>query len=242
MKTLLETLIRRRNPQFKFDESITIGIILSLLIQKSLYFLRGLRVLMRARKPDFLLLGRRVKFFNLKNIKWGQWVKFEHDILVSALGKGKIVLGQNTSIGAFSRLIISTSFNNIGSHIHLGENVGIGEFAYLGGAGGLSIGNDCIIGQYFSCHPENHNYKKKDTLIRHQGTSRSGISIGNDCWIGSKVTICDGVKIGDHCVIAAGAVVTKDMPSNSVIGGVPAKVLKTRLEYNNANQGKRMVS
>lgn len=145
------------------------------------------------------------------------------------MGKGKLILSNNVSIGAYSRIVVSTSLNNLGEYIHIGNNVGIGEFAYLGGGGGLEIGDDCIIGQYLSCHPENHNYENPDTLIRHQGVSRQGIVIGKNCWIGSKVTILDGVHIGNNCVIAAGAVVTKSVPDNSVVGGVPARVLKSRI-------------
>ncbi|HSH65021.1 MAG TPA: acyltransferase [Bacteroidia bacterium] len=116
--------------------------------------------------------------------------------------------------------------NNLGSHITIGNNVGIGEFAYLGGAGGLDIGDDCIVGQYLSCHPENHNYLDPFTPFRFQGVNRKGIKIGKNCWIGSKVTILDGVTIGENCVIAAGSVVNKDVPDNSIVGGVPAKVIK----------------
>jgi acetyltransferase-like isoleucine patch superfamily enzyme len=129
-------------------------------------------------------------------------------------------------IGAYSRIIISTSFNNMGKYIVIGNNVGMGEFAYLGGGGGLKIGDDCIIGQYLSCHPENHIYTDALKPIREQGVTRKGIEIGKNCWIGSKVTITDGVIIGDNCIIAAGAVVTKSMPPNSLIGGVPAKVIR----------------
>ena len=52
-------------------------------------------------------------------------------------------------IGANSRIVVSTSLNNLGEHIIIGDNVGIGEFAYLGGGGGLEIGSDCIVGQIF---------------------------------------------------------------------------------------------
>jgi len=148
---------------------------------------------------------------------------------LSALGRDGITIGDHVGIGAHSRVVVSTSLNQIGSHIRIGDHVGIGEFAYLGGAGGLDIGNECIIGQYFSCHPENHNYMDEALPIRKQGVNRKGISIGNDCWIGSKVTILDGVTIGNGCVIAAGAVVTTSFPDNSMIGGVPAKLLKARL-------------
>ncbi len=230
MKKILEHIIRLRNPRFRFDPDVTLYMIVSLFINKSFYLLRGWKMLLKGKKPKNLLLGKHVRFFNLPRIEWGRWNKLEDYVYISALGKGKVSLGDNVGIGAFSRLIISTSFDNLGSFIKIGNNVGIGEFAYLGGAGGLEIGDDCIVGQYLSCHPENHNYSDSKELIRHQGTNRKGIKIGKNCWIGSKVTVLDGVQIGDNCIIAAGAVVTKSMPANSIIGGVPAKVIKKRGE------------
>ncbi len=233
MKTLIQTIIQKRNPDFRFDQEVTSGLLISLAWESFKSYSRGLKLILRFRKPVHLFLGRKVKFFNLKKIELGTWVKLGDYMYVSALGRKGISIGNSTSIGAFSRLVVSTSFNNIGSHIRIGNNVGIGEYAYLGGAGGLDIGDECIVGQYLSCHPENHNYEDLNTPIRHQGVTRKGIRIGNNCWIGSKVTVLDGVTIGDNCVIAAGAVITKDMPSNSVIGGVPARVLKSRLKISN---------
>lgn len=158
----------------------------------------------------------------------GKWLRLDNHVYISALGKGGVIIGDNVGLGAYSRLVVSTSFNNMGKHIKIGNNVGIGEFAYLGGAGGLDIGDNCIVGQYLSCHPENHIFSDKHELIRDQGTVRKGIIIGENCWIGSKVTILDGVVIGAHSVISAGAVVTKSMPEYSIIGGVPARILKMR--------------
>lgn len=60
-----------------------------------------------------------------------------------------------------------------------------------------------------------------------QGATRKGIEIGKDCWIGANATILDGVKIGDGCIVAAGAVVNRDVPSYTIVGGVPAKTIKT---------------
>ena len=226
MKKTLEHIIQLRNPQFQFDEAVTTAILLGLARDKFFSWVRGLKLLFRFRAPRVLLLGRHVRFFNSKNIVLGKYVKLDDHVYLSALGKGKITIGDNSGIGAFSRVIISTSFNNLGSHIRIGKNVGIGEFAYLGGGGGLDIGDDCIVGQYLSCHPENHNYSDPDKLIREQGVNRRGIRIGKNCWIGSKVTILDGVTIGDGCIIAAGSVVTRNMPADSIIGGVPASVIR----------------
>lgn len=89
--------------------------------------------------------------------------------------------------------------------IRIGKNVGIGEFSHIGGAGGVSIGDDTIIGSYFSVHPEEHIYADPQRLIREQGVTHKGIEIGSGCWIGAKVTILDGAKIGNGCVVAAGA-------------------------------------
>lgn len=227
MKTILEKIIHQRNPNFAFDKDLSSIALLQFIWMQIRSLIRGLKVLLWFKNPSGMLLGKNVRFFNIKQIYWGKFLKLGDNVCVSALGRKGIKLGHNVSIGAYSRIIISTTLNNMGEFIHIGNNVGIGEFAYLGGAGGLTIGDDCIVGQYFSCHPENHNYQESDLLIRLQSVNRKGIQVGCNCWIGSKVTILDGVTIGDNCVIAAGSIVTKNMPANSVIGGVPAKVLKS---------------
>lgn len=228
MKAILEKIIKMRNPAFRFDPALDGGTLMRFALDQLWSILRGLKLLFLFKKPRMIMLGIGVRFFNTRKIRFGRFVRLGDRVYMSALGSEGISLGDNVGLGAYSRTIVSTSLNDIGSFIRIGNNVGIGEFAYLGGAGGLEIGDDCIIGQYFSCHPENHNYGETDTLIRQQGVSRKGIVIGKNCWIGSKVTVLDGVTIGDGCIIAAGAVVTKSFPENSIIGGVPAKHLKTR--------------
>jgi acetyltransferase-like isoleucine patch superfamily enzyme len=228
MKMVIEKIIQQRNPNFKFDDNLNSGALFQFIwIQIGCLF-RGFRVLFMLRKPKGMMLGKGVSIFNSSKIKWGKFLRLGNQVYVSALSKNGIQFGDNVSIGAFSRVIVSTSLNDIGDKIVIGNNVGIGEFAYLGGAGGLEIGDECIVGQYLSCHPENHNYEDLETAIRHQGVSRKGISIGKNCWIGSKVTILDGVNIGNGSILAAGSVVTKSFPEYSIIGGVPAKLLKNR--------------
>ncbi len=226
LRIIISKIIQQKNPAFRIDPAIRSSMLFSMVFQKMGCWLRALKMVGAGKFNTTLFLGKNVQLNYKYNIEFGKWNQLEDQVHISALGIAPIRFGDNVKIGAFSRLITSTSFNNIGLFIRIGNNVGIGEFAYLGGAGGLEIGNDCIIGQYFSCHPENHYYQNTHQLIRLQGVSRKGIKIGNNCWIGSKVTILDGVTIGDNCVIAAGAVVTKSMPANTVIGGLPARVLK----------------
>ena len=229
LRSVINFIIQQKNPHFNLDKSVSSSVLLQLTFSKGIAWLRSWKLLFSFRIPRRLFLGRNVKFFHLANMQFGKWVQLEEQVYLSALSKEPLVIGSNVRIGAYSRLIASTSFDHPGKGIRIGNNVGLGEFAYLGGAGGLEIGDDCIIGQYLSCHPENHNYQDSEQPIRLQGVTRKGIKIGENCWIGAKVTILDGVQIGPNCVIAAGAVVTKSMPSDSIIGGVPARVLKSRI-------------
>lgn len=226
-KGIITAVARKKNPAFRFDDAVSTGTILSFTFIKFIAWIRGLRLLFHFRLPRLLFLGRGVKFFNLRNINFGNMVQVGDNVYMSGLGKQGLYIGDHVWIGSHSSIKVSFSLNNLGEHIVIGHHVGIGEYAHLGGAGGLTIGNDCIIGSYFSCHPENHHFDG-DELIRLQGTSRSGIKIGNNCWIGAKVTVLDGVSIGDNCVIAAGAVVNKSIPANSIAAGVPAKVIRSK--------------
>jgi acetyltransferase-like isoleucine patch superfamily enzyme len=228
MKRIIEQIIQMRNPNFKFDAVLPLRTILEFVWIQILCLSRGFKVLFSLRKPRGMMLGRGVSFFYMSKIKWGKFLRLGDFVFVSALSKNGVQFGNNVSIGAFSRIIVSTTLNNLGDKIIIGDSVGIGEYASLGGAGGLEIGDECIVGPYLSCHPENHNYQDLAISIRFQGVNRKGIKVGKNCWIGSKVSILDGVQLGNGCIIAAGAVVTKSFPDNSIIGGVPAKLIKMR--------------
>lgn len=227
LRKVLENYVKKtKNSNFKFHESITSMLLFSFAWSKLFALLRSIKIISITKLRKKVFLGKSVTFFNKKNIKLGNNVNIGDFVKIYALGEKPLVIGNNVNIGSFSQVVISTTFNMPGKFIIIGNNVGIGEFSYLGGAGGLEIGENTIIGQYFSAHPENHNYSNQDILIREQGVSRKGIVIGSNCWIGSKVTVLDGVKIGNNCVIAAGSVVTKPTPDNVLVAGVPAKVIK----------------
>ncbi|MCC5951637.1 MAG: acyltransferase [Acidimicrobiia bacterium] len=97
-------------------------------------------------------------------------------------------------------------------------------------AGTVQVGDDVRIAAYAAFFGENHRFDDLDRPIWHQGEESKGIVVGNDVWVGTHVVVCDGVRIGDHSVIGAGAVVTRDVPPYSVVGGVPARVLRDRRE------------
>lgn len=96
------------------------------------------------------------------------------------------------------------------------------------GGKGIIIEYYVIIGNFISMHSENHNYSNLEIPIRLQGVNHKGIIIGDNCWIGAKATILDGTVIGNGCIIAAGSVVTGQFPDNSIIVGIPARIIKQR--------------
>jgi acetyltransferase-like isoleucine patch superfamily enzyme len=228
LASVITKILKKRNPNSYWSDDLNTMMLWEWTWDQMIQLIRGLQCLFYLRRPNWMLRGRGVRLCNVPKIKWGRFVRIGQSCKLVAMGTGEIRLGHRVSIGDNSYLIISTTPMLPGAFIHIDDQVGIGEFAYLGGAGGLHIGRGCIIGQYLSCHPENHIYDNVDEEIRLQGVTRRGIVIGPNCWIGSKVTILDGVTIGEGCVIAAGAVVNKDIPAYSVIGGVPAKIIKSR--------------
>ncbi len=207
--------------EIKFDDSVKSIDLFFILLQQSLSMTRGI-----IRLRQLVLLGSRIQINSKYNLNLSKGVTIGSHSLLDALGVDGLSIGSGSSIGAFSIIKVSGTLTSIGKGISIGSNVGIGDFAHIGGAGGVSIGDDTIAGAYLSIHPENHVFTTEGELIRNQGVTRQGVSVGKNCWIGAKVTLLDGSVIGNGSVVAAGAVVRGAFPDNVVIGGVPAKILK----------------
>lgn len=146
-----------------------------------------------------------------------------------------IKIGQ-TQLRAFcGRLILTECGKNVNiekgavfsSKVHLGDNSGIGINASIGGT--VYIGNDVMMGPDCTIYTQNHRTDDITTVMRKQGLQEEKpVYIGNDVWIGGNVTILPGVKVGDHSILAACAVVSKDVPPWAVVAGNPAVVKKFR--------------
>ncbi len=115
-----------------------------------------------------------------------------------------------------------------GVNVEIGENSSLNKRAW--------IGNDTIIGNNVMMGPEiivlsgSHHFDDITRPMTEQGaTIRKPVIIGNDVWIGTRSILLPGVKIGDHSIIGAGSVVTKDVPEWAIVGGNPAKIIRYRI-------------
>lgn len=152
----------------------------------------------------------------------GESVKFSQMILKgNAKAQLKLVLQGNNRIGKGSVFQGSQS-------IVLGRNSFCGCYCVFGINGGLIIGENVMIADAVTIRDTNHMFSRTDVPMIYQGVTVNPISISDDVWIGHGAIILQGVKINKGSVIAAGAVVSKDVPEYAIVGGVPAKIIRYR--------------
>lgn len=113
-------------------------------------------------------------------------------------------------------------YMDFGKNITFGENVFINANVHMQDQGGIRIGNNVLIGHQVVLATLDHDFKPEDRGVLHPAP----IVIEDDVWIGANATITKGVRIGHGAIVAAGSVVTKDVPAMTIVGGSPAKVIK----------------
>lgn len=159
----------------------------------------------------------------LRLFQWLYIKRGKHSVIYSSVRKD-IVPFNHFSLGNFSVIEDFCCINNAVGDLHIGHHTRIGLHNTL--IGPICIGDHVNLAQGVVVSALNHNFQDKSKRIDEQGVSTSPIIIHDDVWIGANAVITAGVTIGRHSVIAAGSVVTKDVPENTVVAGCPAKVIK----------------
>ena len=226
-----EGLVRRlkRDPSYRLEGTYQTRDLVEVLMHRGGQAFRGLFLARRASRASLpLFSGRRVSLRHGRHATIGASTIIGDDVLIDALSEGGLHLGRNVTIGRGSTLTCTGVVARPGIGIWVGDRTGIGEYAHIGGQGGVRIGSDVIIGPGLRIFSENHRYDRLDQRIREQGESRQEVTIEDDCWLGAGVIVVAGVRIGSGSVIGAGAVVTTDVPARSIAVGVPARVIGMR--------------
>ena len=144
--------------------------------------------------------------------------KIYHSVRMDTPPYRRFRLGQKSVIESYCCI------NNAVGDITIGDHTRIGIHCTV--IGPVCIGNNVNLAQGITVTALNHNFEDCNKRIDEQGISTKPVVIGDDVWIGANAVILPGVTIGRHVVVAAGAVVTKDVPDFSIVAGVPAKVIK----------------
>jgi len=167
--------------------------------------------------------GVRIRFAN--HVRLARGVYLDEGVYLHALPHG-IEIGENTYVMHHAELHVYNFRDLPHAGIKIGKNCLISEFTVLRGQGGITIGDNVYTSPFVQIVAVNHVYDDPNRPIIEQGITAQGIVIEDNAWIGSSAIILDGVRVGKGAVVAAGAVVSKDVPPHTVVAGVPAKVIK----------------
>jgi acetyltransferase-like isoleucine patch superfamily enzyme len=201
--------------------------LLRIFFSRIIQLIRGLFLLgIRKFKVGFFFVGRRTQLIGFEKIKISRTISIGRNVKISSMGSTGFIFGKNFSIKDFSIIESFGSIKKESGSLSIGDNVGISEFCYFSIRGNLTIGDDVIVGPNVKIFTENHSFEVSEIPFRLQDETRNDVKIGSNVWIGSGATILPGVLIGDNVVIAAGSIVNKNVENNSLVGGIPAKLLK----------------
>src|SRR5665647_3418879 len=164
-----------------------------------------------------------------RHVRAGRDLNLEEGCQIMGLSKRGTVFGDRCTVGRYAQIAPTGILGGVpGERLRLGDNANIGPYSFIGCSGYIEIGARVLMGPRVNLLAENHNIDAADVPIKSQGVTRQPIVIEDDCWLGAGSAVLAGVTVGHDSVVAAGAVVTRDVPPYSVVGGVPARVLRTR--------------
>ena len=192
---------------------------------------RGLLWRWRFRKiKGLLFVGKNVTLRQAHHIQAGKNFILQDHCEVNGLSEKGLIFGDKVTIGSFAIIRPTNIYGGEpGIGLKMGNNSNIGPYAYIGCSGYIEIGNNVMISPRVSIYSENHNFTDTALPMIQQGVSRSFVKIEDDCWIAANSVILAGVTIGRGSVVAAGSIVTKDVPPFSIVAGNPAKIIKSRV-------------
>lgn len=174
------------------------------------------------------LIGKNTSIYFPGHLSLGERVQIGPHCMINALSKNGMKIGGDVRIRDYTWIQATSQLNDPGEGLEIGDGTYIGPYCFLGAGGGIKIGKNVLSGACVHFLAENHKFDEAGKNINEQGVSRKGIVVEDNVWIGNQVLILDGVRIGQGSIVAAGAVVTHDVAPMSIVGGNPAKLIRSR--------------
>jgi acetyltransferase-like isoleucine patch superfamily enzyme len=221
VRRLAQGGLKRAGKDYEIDPAIPSGLLVSELVSRALQLLRGLLVL---RAWSFVGRGCRIRCGGPLSV--GRAAALGRGVRLDTCGEWGVTLGPRAKLGDHCHVTTTSHLSRYGKGLRIGRDSGIGEYAHLGCSGGVEIGDDVIVGPYFTVHSQEHVFQDPARPIREQGTVDSPVVVEDDVWIGARVTLLAGTRIGTGSVVAAGSVVNGEFPPRSLLAGIPARRIK----------------
>jgi acetyltransferase-like isoleucine patch superfamily enzyme len=171
-----------------------------------------------------LLLRRKYLSTYGRRLKLDGLAFMPRNVVLQIGPRGRIELGRWSWLGHGTKIRCHEGVVSVGAKTVLGQDCTISAYQHV------SIGRECVIADRVMLIDFDHGTVEVDRPIRLQGIYKRDVRVGNNVWIGYGACILRGVTVGDNAVIGTNSVVTKDVPANAVVGGVPARVLRMREE------------
>ncbi len=146
------------------------------------------------------------------------------DVTLQIGGEGRIELGRWSWLGHGTKIRCHEGVVSIGAKTVLGQECTISAYQHV------SVGRECVIADRVMIIDFDHGSVETERPVRLQGIYKRDVRVGHNVWIGYAASILRGVTVGDNAIVGTGAVVTRDVPANAVVAGVPARVLRMRDE------------
>lgn len=228
---IIDVIIRRLGKtDYAIDKKVSRMGLFVVLSGKAFCFLRGFYYRIFLRKcAGYLFIGKRCTIKHCNKISLGRTVTIGDNVEINALSKEGVKIGNNVSILRNTIIECTGVLRDIGIGLNIGDNVGIAQNCFIQVRGFVSIGSNVMFGPNVSIFSENHGFEKTDVPMIGQATTRKGVVIEDDVWLGTQSVILDGVNIGKGSIVAAGAIVNISVPPYSIVAGVPAKIIKSRV-------------
>ena len=173
-----------------------------------------------------LILGRNVVIRHAQKVILGDNVVIDDNCLIDARGAGSAGLVLEDNVIVNRNCMIQAK----AGPVYIGKRTSIGSNSVIVSMAGVRLGEAVLTAGNCYISAGAYHFDDPGVAVMDQGAySKAPIEIGSKCWLGTGVTVLDGVTVGKGVVIGAGSVVTKDLPENSVAVGVPARVVKTRI-------------
>jgi acetyltransferase-like isoleucine patch superfamily enzyme len=187
--------------------------------------LRGLFYKLILKTDGLVAIERNVRLRFADLIRLGPGCYIDENVYIHACPNG-VEIGANTFVMHGAVLHVYNFRNLPNSGIKIGRDSLIGEYTIIRGQGGVRIGDRVYTSPMTQLIAVNHVFEDPQTPFVEQGITAQGIVVEDDVWLGANAVITDGVRIGKGAVVAAGAVVTQDVPPHTIVGGVPARVIR----------------